>query len=46
MTLEKRSTGFTLFELVVVIAIVGILAAIGTPTFKYVTASNRIATAN
>ena len=43
MTLENRSTGFTLFELVVVIAIVGILAAIGTPTFKYVTASNRVA---
>jgi type IV fimbrial biogenesis protein FimT len=44
MTSRNRSTGFTLFELVVVIAIVGILAAIGTPTFKYVTTSNRIAT--
>jgi type IV fimbrial biogenesis protein FimT len=44
MTSRNRSTGFTLFELVVVIAIVGILAAIGTPTFKWVTTSNRIAT--
>jgi type IV fimbrial biogenesis protein FimT len=43
MTSTNRNTGFTLFELVVVIAIVGILAAIGTPTFKYITASNRIA---
>jgi type IV fimbrial biogenesis protein FimT len=30
-------------ELVVVMVIVGILAAVGTPTFKYVTNSNRIA---
>jgi type IV fimbrial biogenesis protein FimT len=43
MLCKKRGRGFTLFELVVVMAIVGILAAIGTPTFKYVTASNRIA---
>ncbi len=43
MTLEKRCTGFTLFELIVVVTIVGILTAVGTPTFKYVTASNRVA---
>jgi type IV fimbrial biogenesis protein FimT len=30
-------------ELVTVMLIIGILTAIGTPTFKYVTASNRIA---
>lgn len=30
-------------ELVVVMVIVGILTALGTPTFKYVTTSNRIA---
>jgi type IV fimbrial biogenesis protein FimT len=30
-------------ELVVTMVIVGILAAVGTPTYKYVTASNRIA---
>jgi len=31
-----------LFELVVVMTIVGILAAIGVPSFKYVTSSNRV----
>lgn len=35
--------GFTLTELLVVMAIVGILLAIGTPTFRSVTNSNRIA---
>jgi type IV fimbrial biogenesis protein FimT len=40
---KNRNSGFTMIELVMVITIVGILAAIGTPTFKYVTASNRIA---
>jgi type IV fimbrial biogenesis protein FimT len=37
-------SGFTAFELIIVMAIVGILAAVGTSSFKYVTASNRIAT--
>jgi len=35
--------GFTLTELVMTMSIVAILAAIGIPSFKYVTASNRIA---
>jgi type IV fimbrial biogenesis protein FimT len=35
-------SGFTLFELIMVITIVAILAAIGIPSFKYVTSSNRI----
>ena len=39
---KRLSTGFTLFELVVVMLIVAVLAAIGLPSFKYVTASNRI----
>jgi type IV fimbrial biogenesis protein FimT len=43
MTLKNRNSGFTMLELVMVIMIVGILAAVGTPTYKYVTASNRIA---
>lgn len=43
MTLKSRNAGFTLFELIIVVMIVGILTAVGTPTFKYVTASNRIA---
>jgi type IV fimbrial biogenesis protein FimT len=34
--------GFTVTELVMVMTIVGILTAIGLPSFKYVTASNRI----
>jgi type IV fimbrial biogenesis protein FimT len=40
---KRYSAGFTVTELVVVMVIIGILAAIGTPTFKYVTTSNRIA---
>jgi type IV fimbrial biogenesis protein FimT len=40
----SRHSGFTMMELLIVISIVGILAAIGTSSFKYVTASNRIAT--
>jgi type IV fimbrial biogenesis protein FimT len=34
--------GFTVTELVMVMTIVGILAAVGIPSFKYVTTSNRI----
>jgi type IV fimbrial biogenesis protein FimT len=44
MTSKKRASGFTMMELLMVIAISGILAAIGIPSFQYVTASNRIAT--
>ena len=34
--------GFTVTELVIVMTIVGILTAIGVPSYKYVTTSNRI----
>jgi type IV fimbrial biogenesis protein FimT len=34
--------GFTLTEVIIVMLVLGILVAIGTPTFKYVTTSNRI----
>jgi type IV fimbrial biogenesis protein FimT len=40
---ERRSSGFTMLELVIVIAIVGVLIALGVPSFKYVTTANRIA---
>jgi len=36
------NNGVTLIELMVVITIVGILLAIGVPSYKYVTASNRV----
>jgi type IV fimbrial biogenesis protein FimT len=35
-------SGFTVTELVMVMTIIGILTAIGVPSFKYVTVSNRI----
>jgi type IV fimbrial biogenesis protein FimT len=41
--MPNASAGYTMTELVIVMAIVAILAAIGVPSFKYVTASNRIA---
>ena len=40
--LQGRMAGFTVTELVMVMTIIGILTAIGVPSFKYVTASNRI----
>lgn len=43
MPTPRHQAGFTMIELMVVVFIVALLAAIGTPTFKYVTASNRIA---
>lgn len=44
MSCKYRNAGFTLTELVVVMTIVGILTAIGVPSFKYVTTSNRMST--
>jgi len=40
---KRRNFGYTMLELVMVIAIVAILATIAMPGFKYVTTSNRIA---
>jgi len=39
----NHMSGITLLELVTVMTIVGIIAAIGVPSFKYVTSSNRVA---
>jgi type IV fimbrial biogenesis protein FimT len=39
----KKLSGFTLLELVTVMGIVAILAAIAIPSFRYVTYSNRVA---
>jgi type IV fimbrial biogenesis protein FimT len=44
MTSKHGSAGFTLFELLIVITISGIFAAIGTASFKYLTTSNRAST--
>jgi type IV fimbrial biogenesis protein FimT len=39
----KNQAGFTLLEVITVMGIVGILAAIAIPSFRYVTYSNRVA---
>jgi type IV fimbrial biogenesis protein FimT len=44
MRSTRHNDGFTVIELLIVMLIVSILAAIAIPSFKYVTASNRIAT--
>jgi type IV fimbrial biogenesis protein FimT len=38
----KNMSGFNLFELLIVMSIVAIMAMIGIPSFKYVTAANRV----
>jgi type IV fimbrial biogenesis protein FimT len=37
----KRQTGFSIMELMIVVAIIAILFAIGIPSFRYVTNANR-----
>jgi len=41
---NRSISGFTLTELLMVIAIAGIMLVIGVPSFQYVTVSNRIST--
>ncbi len=38
----KVSAGLTLVELMVVITIVAVLLALGVPSYRYVTSSNRV----
>jgi len=40
---NAASAGFTITELAIVMSVIAILAAIGVPSYKYVTTSNRIA---
>jgi len=44
MTYGRHAAGFTMTELIVTMSIAAILLAIGVPSFKYVTVSNRIST--
>ncbi len=39
---KRRAAGYTMTELAMVMTVMGILAGIGLPSFKYVTRSNRI----
>ncbi len=39
---KRRAAGYTMTELAMVMMVMGILAGIGLPSFKYVTRSNRI----
>lgn len=38
----KKSTGFTLIEVMVTLAIIAVLMGIGTPSYRYITNSSRI----
>jgi type IV fimbrial biogenesis protein FimT len=40
--MKSTQHGFTMVELIVVISIVGVLMAIGAPSYRYVTTANRI----
>lgn len=41
--MDTTQNGFTMIEMIVVVSIVAILMAIGAPSYRYVTTSNRIA---
>ncbi|MEA3106747.1 MAG: type fimbrial biosis protein FimT, partial [Gammaproteobacteria bacterium] len=40
----RRNPGFTLVEMMIVVSIIALLLAIGVPSFRYVTTSNRAST--
>jgi type IV fimbrial biogenesis protein FimT len=44
MISKRQAAGFTMTELIITMSIVAILLAIGVPSYKYVTVSNRIST--
>lgn len=41
--MQNTQHGFTLVELIVIVSIVGLLLAIGAPSYRYVTTANRVA---
>lgn len=43
--MKNRNAGFTLIELLITIAILGILAAVGTPSLQFLIATNRLKSA-
>jgi type IV fimbrial biogenesis protein FimT len=44
MPFKRRISGYTIFEIMMALTVIAILASIAVPSFKYVTSSNRIAT--
>lgn len=44
--MPRPARGFTLLEMMIVIAIIGIVAAVGLPSFRYLTSTNRVKSAS
>lgn len=44
--MPRPASGFTLLEMMIVIAIIGIVAAVGLPSFRYLTSSTKVKSAS